>query len=176
MAENGLGTCLKTRNLSRDAVTIGSKRGYTYLGSRRLDAPIHEVKDLSLDTLAAPIVESRDLVGDCLQLYQVHSATLESKALENTDVLRELLRLRSNRLVIGLTVSRHDGDGQLRLGDPARDGAGKGPSFVPEHLALEQRCRNRRAVDCDESVRPTRAGVVNGSRNDLFTGAGLAAN
>jgi hypothetical protein len=96
--------------------------------------------------------------------------------LENTDVLRELLRLRSNGLVIGLTVSGHDGDGQLRLGDPARDGAGKSPSFVAEQLALEQRCRNRRAVDCDESVRQTRAGVVNGSRNDLFTGAGLAAN
>jgi aryl-alcohol dehydrogenase-like predicted oxidoreductase len=105
MAENFLGTWLKTRNVSREAITVGSKWGYTYVGSWRLDAPVHEVKALSLDTLQRQIAESRTVVGDCLQLYQVHSATLESKVLENADVLRELMRLRSNGLVIGLTVT-----------------------------------------------------------------------
>jgi hypothetical protein len=44
-------------------------------------------KDLSGDTLRRQIVESRALIGDRLQLYQIHSATLESKVLENVDVL-----------------------------------------------------------------------------------------
>jgi len=105
MAENFLGTWLKARNLLPDAITVGSKWGYTYVGSWRLDASVHEVKDLSDDTLRRQIVESRALIGDRLQLYQIHSATLESKVLENVDVLRELLRLRSNGLAIGLTVT-----------------------------------------------------------------------
>ena len=105
MAENFLGTWLKARNPPTDSITVGSKWGYTYVGSWRLDASVHEVKDLSGDTLRRQIVESRALIGDRLQLYQIHSATLESKVLENVDVLRELLRLRTSGLVIGLTVT-----------------------------------------------------------------------
>jgi aryl-alcohol dehydrogenase-like predicted oxidoreductase len=105
MAENFLGSWLRARNPPRDAVTVGSKWGYAYTGSWRLDAPVHEVKDLSLDTLRRQIVESRSLLGDRLQLYQIHSATLESGIFENVDVLRELLRLRASGLVVGLTVT-----------------------------------------------------------------------
>jgi aryl-alcohol dehydrogenase-like predicted oxidoreductase len=105
MAEHFLGTWLKARSLSCEAITVGSKWGYTYVGSWRLDAPVHEVKDLSLDTLRRQIVESQALLGDCLQLYEIHSATLESNVFADADVLRELARLRSNGLVIGLTVT-----------------------------------------------------------------------
>ena len=105
MAENFLGSWLKARNLLTDAITVGSKWGYTYVGSWRLDAAVHEVKDLSVETLRRQIIESRALLGDRLQLYQIHSATLESKVLENVEVLRELLRLRESGLVIGLTVT-----------------------------------------------------------------------
>jgi len=105
MAENFLGTWLNTRRPLRDAITVGSKWGYTYVGSWQLDATVHEVKDLSIDTLRRQIVESRSLLGDSLQLYEIHSATVESKVLENAAVLHELLRLRSDGLVIGLTVT-----------------------------------------------------------------------
>jgi aryl-alcohol dehydrogenase-like predicted oxidoreductase len=105
MAENFLGSWLNARNPPRDAITVGSKWGYTYVGSWRLDAAVHEVKDLSVDTLRRQIVESRSWLGDRLQLYEIHSATLESKVLENADVLRELLQLRSSGLAIGLTVT-----------------------------------------------------------------------
>jgi aryl-alcohol dehydrogenase-like predicted oxidoreductase len=105
MAENFLGTWLNTRHPPRDAITVGSKWGYTYVGSWQLDAAVHEVKDLSINTLRRQIVESRSLLGDRLQLYEIHSATIESKVLENVDVLRDLLRLRSKGLVIGLTVT-----------------------------------------------------------------------
>lgn len=105
MAEAFLGTWLANRNLSREAITVGSKWGYTYVGAWELDAPVHEVKDLSLDTLRRQIAETRSLLRANLHLYQIHSATLESRVLENVAVLRELQRLRSGGLLIGLSVS-----------------------------------------------------------------------
>jgi aryl-alcohol dehydrogenase-like predicted oxidoreductase len=105
MAEDFLGTWLKARNPPRDAITVGSKWGYDYVGSWRLDAPVHEVKDLSIDTLRRQIAESRSHLGDRLQLYQIHSATLESGILDDALVLGELLQLRARGLVIGLTVT-----------------------------------------------------------------------
>ncbi len=105
MAEHFLSTWLNTRTPPNNAITVGSKWGYTYVGSWQLDAAVHEVKDLSIDTLRRQIGESRSLLGDRLQLYEIHSATIESKVLENVDVLRELMQLRSTGLVIGLTVT-----------------------------------------------------------------------
>src|SRR5713101_2098644 len=78
MAEAFLGSWLKKVNLLPDAITVGSKWGYSYVGSWRLDAPVHELKDLSVETLRRQVVESRALLGDRLRLYQIHSATLES--------------------------------------------------------------------------------------------------
>jgi aryl-alcohol dehydrogenase-like predicted oxidoreductase len=92
----------------KDAVVIGSKWGYSYVGAWRHHAPVHEVKDLSLDTLRRQVSESRSLLGDRLQLYEIHSATLESRILEDVAVLRELLRLRAGGLIIGLTVTGPD--------------------------------------------------------------------
>src|SRR6185436_51595 len=104
-AEHFLGTWLRTRNPPMGSVTIGSKWGYSYVGSWRLDASVHEVKALSIDTLRRQIGESRLGLGDRLRLYQIHSATIESGVLENESVLRELLQLRSTGLVVGVTVS-----------------------------------------------------------------------
>jgi aryl-alcohol dehydrogenase-like predicted oxidoreductase len=105
LAENFLGTWLNSRRPPNDTFTVGSKWGYTYVGSWHLDAPVHEVKDLSVTTLRRQIAESRSWLGDRLALYEIHSATLESRVLENVEVLRELSRLRSEGLVIGLTVT-----------------------------------------------------------------------
>jgi aryl-alcohol dehydrogenase-like predicted oxidoreductase len=105
MAENFLGTWLNSRRLAKDSITVGSKWGYTYVGSWQLNAPVHEVKDLSVETLRRQIVESRSTIGDRLQLYEIHSATLESKVLDDAAVLRELLHLGSTGLAIGLTVT-----------------------------------------------------------------------
>jgi len=105
LAEAFLGTWLTARRLSPDALTIGSKWGYAYVGAWRIDAPVHEIKDLSVETLRRQIVESRSLVGDGLQLYQIHSATIESGVLEDARVLDELARLRSTGLRIGITVT-----------------------------------------------------------------------
>ncbi len=105
MAEAFLASWLKTRQLQPGAVTIGSKWGYSYVGAWRMDAAVHEVKDLSADTLRRQAAESRALLGGRLGLYQIHSATLESGVLDDPAVRRELTRLRAGGLAIGLTVS-----------------------------------------------------------------------
>jgi aryl-alcohol dehydrogenase-like predicted oxidoreductase len=127
MAERFLGTWLRAHQPSRDAITIGSKWGYTYVGSWKLDARVHEVKDHSLETLRRQIVESRSLLGDYLRLYQVHSATLDSRVLENTAVLRELLRLQS----CGPGPSAVEGPGPGGVEGPGPSGVeGPGPGGV----------------------------------------------
>jgi aryl-alcohol dehydrogenase-like predicted oxidoreductase len=105
LAEQFLASWLRHRELGWDAVTVGSKWGYTYTGGWRLDADVHEVKDHSLTTLRRQVRESRAALGDVLHIYQIHSATLDTGVFEDKTVLAELAQLRSEGLVIGVTVS-----------------------------------------------------------------------
>jgi aryl-alcohol dehydrogenase-like predicted oxidoreductase len=104
-AEEFLASWLRGRGLAPEALTVGSKWGYAYVGGWRMDAEVHEVKDQSLAALRRQLGESRALLGPHLDLYQVHSATLESGVLEDRAVLAELARLRATGLAVGLSVS-----------------------------------------------------------------------
>ena len=104
-AEEFLASWLERRRLEPGAVTVGSKWGYTYTADWRVDADVHEVKDLSLATLRRQVAESLALLGPYLRVYQIHSATLESGVLDDRAVLDELARLRETGLAIGLTVT-----------------------------------------------------------------------
>ena len=104
-AEEFLASWLDAQLTDPDEVTVGSKWGYTYVGDWQMDAETHEVKDHSLAALTRQLSETRALLGDHLDLYQVHSATLDSGVLEDPAVLAELARLRDEGVVIGLSSS-----------------------------------------------------------------------
>jgi aryl-alcohol dehydrogenase-like predicted oxidoreductase len=104
-AEAFLATWLARRGFGPGEVTVGSKWGYTYTAGWRVDAPVHEVKDLSVATLRRQLAESRELLGPNLRLYQIHSATLDSGVLDDPAVLEDLARLRASGVSIGVTVT-----------------------------------------------------------------------
>ena len=104
-AEAFLASWLRERGLGPAELVVGSKWGYTYTANWRVDAPVHEVKDLSVETLRRQYAESSRLLGSNLRLYQVHSATLDSGVFEDRAVLGELARLRGTGLSIGLSVT-----------------------------------------------------------------------
>jgi aryl-alcohol dehydrogenase-like predicted oxidoreductase len=104
-AEEFLASWLTRRGLDPEDVTVGSKWGYTYTAGWRVDADEHEVKELSAANLRRQLAESRALLREHLDLYQIHSATLESGVLENEEVTAELERLRAEGLAVGLSVT-----------------------------------------------------------------------
>jgi aryl-alcohol dehydrogenase-like predicted oxidoreductase len=104
-AEAFLASWLKRREVEPGEVTVGSKWGYTYTADWQVEAEVHEVKEHSLAVLQRQIGESRALLADSLNLYQIHSATLQSGVLDNQSVLDELARMKGEGVVIGLSLS-----------------------------------------------------------------------
>jgi aryl-alcohol dehydrogenase-like predicted oxidoreductase len=104
-AEAFLASWMARRELGPREVTVGSKWGYTYTADWRVDAPVPEVKDLSVETLRRQLPESQALLGDRLRLYEIHSATIDSGVLDDAAVLEELGSLRATGVAIGLTVT-----------------------------------------------------------------------
>ena len=88
-----------------DDVVVGSKWGYRYVGDWRLDADVHEVKDHSLAAFTQQFAETEALLGDRLDVYQVHSATLDSGVLDDASVHRALAGLRDRGIRVGLSTS-----------------------------------------------------------------------
>jgi aryl-alcohol dehydrogenase-like predicted oxidoreductase len=104
-AEAFLASWLAARSNSDPPFTVGSKWGYTYTAGWDADAEVHEVKDHSVATLRRQLAESRALLGERLDLYQIHSATLETGVLDDPEVLAELVALGEAGVVVGLSVS-----------------------------------------------------------------------
>lgn len=88
-----------------DDVTVGSKWGYRYVGEWRMDAAVHEVKDHSLAAFTEQYPLSRKLLGDRLDVYHLHSATLETGVLDNSALHRALAGLREQGVRVGLSTS-----------------------------------------------------------------------
>jgi aryl-alcohol dehydrogenase-like predicted oxidoreductase len=103
-AEAFLSEWIAQRGVADDLV-VGSKWGYTYVGGWDLAAPVQEVKDLSLANFERQYRETRALLSDQLRLYQVHSLTIESGAMDDTALLAGLARLRDDGLLVGMTTT-----------------------------------------------------------------------
>lgn len=105
-AEEFLQHWLQSRAIVPEAISVGSKWGYTYTADWQVEADVHEVKEHSLTRLTEQWQESRARLSPFLRLYQIHSATMESGVLENEPVLAALADLRANEeIAIGLSVS-----------------------------------------------------------------------
>ncbi len=87
-----------------DAVA-GSKWGYRYTGGWRLDTGVQEVKEHSLAMFTSQLGLTRQLLGDRLALYQVHSLTEDSGVLGNAALLAALAGLRRQGVLVGLSTS-----------------------------------------------------------------------
>jgi aryl-alcohol dehydrogenase-like predicted oxidoreductase len=86
-------------------VVVGSKWGYTYTAGWRVDVAVHETKDHTVATFDRQLAETRSLLGDRLDLYQIHSVTPDSPALTDKELHRRLARLAEDGVTVGLSVS-----------------------------------------------------------------------
>lgn len=102
--ESFLSAWLKKQPGTKEIV-IGSKWGYTYTADWKVEAEKHEVKEHSLEVLDKQWPLSKQLLGDRLAIYHIHSATPESGVLENEKVLDRLRELKRSGIIVGLSLS-----------------------------------------------------------------------
>jgi len=102
-AEEFLGSWLRSRDPA--SVTVSSKWGYVYTAGWTVDADPPEVKHHDVETFRRQLAETREQLGDRLDLYAIHSATPDTGVLEDVAVLEALAGLRETGVRIGLSVS-----------------------------------------------------------------------
>lgn len=88
-----------------DDIVVGSKWGYTYTADWTTDAEKHEVKDHSVQTYDRQRAETAELLGDRLDLYQIHSVTPDSPALTDKQLHAKLAELAATGVTIGFSTS-----------------------------------------------------------------------
>ena len=107
-AEEFLGAWLRERGVAPGDVTVSSKWGYAYTAGWRIDADPPEVKELTLAQFRRQWDESRALLGEHVDLYQIHSATIDSGVFDDGPLLAALAELRDTGVEIGLSTSGAD--------------------------------------------------------------------
>ncbi|MFF4357926.1 aldo/keto reductase [Streptomyces sp. NPDC001604] len=86
-------------------IVVGSKWGYTYTADWTTDAEKHEVKDHSVQTYERQRAETAELLGDRLDLYQIHSVTPDSPALTDKELHAKLAEAAARGTTIGFSTS-----------------------------------------------------------------------
>ncbi|WP_037500405.1 aldo/keto reductase [Solirubrobacter soli] len=98
--EEFLGEWLRAHNPA--GVHVSSKWGYVYTAGWEIAHDPPEVKHHDVETFRRQLNETRENLGEWLQLYQIHSATPESGVLRDDDVLRAM---QETDLPLGVSVS-----------------------------------------------------------------------
>ncbi|MDR7303451.1 aldo/keto reductase [Haloactinomyces albus] len=102
-AEQFLSEWLQQRG--HEDVTVSSKWGYAYVAEWRVETEVHEIKEHSVDRLRMQWPASRELLGEHVKLYQVHSLTSDSPLLDDVELQHELARLRDSGVRLGVSTS-----------------------------------------------------------------------
>ena len=125
-------------------VNLSTKFGYTYVANWELGfSGKHEIKEHSLHKLNAQWEVSKALLPN-LKIYQIHSATLDSGVLNNTELLKRLHELKQqHQIKIGISSS---GTEQVKIIEEAQkidfDGNGLFDSYQVTFNIFEQSCFN----------------------------------
>jgi aryl-alcohol dehydrogenase-like predicted oxidoreductase len=104
-SEEFLADWLNARPDAAADVVVGSKWGYTYTAGWSADAETHEVKDHSVQTYDRQRAETAELLGDHLDLYQIHSVTPDSPALTDKELHARLAEAAATGLTVGFSTS-----------------------------------------------------------------------
>jgi aryl-alcohol dehydrogenase-like predicted oxidoreductase len=155
-AERFLADWLTARRIVPGEAFVASKWGYTYTAGWRTQAEHHEVKDHSLPALLRQAAQTRAILGKHLDLYQIHSATLDTGVLEDAAVLAELARLREGGWKIGLSLTGRRQADTLRKALAVR--AGGAPLF--DTVQATWNLLERSAADALAEARAAGLGVI----------------
>lgn len=86
-------------------IIVATKWGLSYVADFDINATVHEIKEHSLEKLNAQWEFSKKLLP-ILKIYQIHSATLETKVLDNKAILQRLHQIkREFNIIIGITTT-----------------------------------------------------------------------
>jgi len=115
LSEMFVGQFLRSKGVKPDEVVVSTKWGYTYVADWKIELGAgepHEVKDHSVGNFRKQIEETKEHIGEYVNLYQVHSATFESGILSDSQAHNALaLCKKEDGWKIGLSVSGpHQGD------------------------------------------------------------------
>jgi len=145
LSEKFVGEFLRNKGVNPEDVVVSSKWGYTYVADWNVklgEGEPHEVKDHSVDNFLKQVEETKELIGEYLDLYQVHSATFESGILTDTRVHEALASFKMEKgCKLGLSVSGPTQDEILReaMKINAPDGSRLFDSVQCTYNLLEQR-------------------------------------
>ena len=147
--------------------------------TKRWHVEMHHVEAVEEVLAEAPLANLGRQVSirRCDDAYVDRDRVASADALEGS-LLQDAqeLRLDERRDLSDLVEEERSADRLLESTDAPLVGAGEGALLVPEHLALEERLRDRRAVKRYEWHLRTRAERVNGPRELALAGAALSGD
>jgi aryl-alcohol dehydrogenase-like predicted oxidoreductase len=103
-SEEFLADWLKSRP-DVDDIVVGSKWGYTYTADWSTHAEQHEIKDHGVATYERQRAETDALLGDRLDLYQIHSVTPDSPVLTDKELHARLAEAAGQGVTVGFSTS-----------------------------------------------------------------------